>query len=106
MMRTKHGKAANGRAATNGVASRELNGTSAMKIPPSFCPDGVDPFDTVEWDKRSAQIKDENGKVLFEQKNCEVPVTWSALATNVVVSKYFYGEANTAEREYSVRQVI
>ena len=44
-MRTKHGKAANGRAATNGVASRELNGTSAMKIPPSFCPDGVDPFD-------------------------------------------------------------
>ena len=105
-MRTKHGKAANGRAATNGAASRELIGTRAMKIPTHFCPAGVDPFDTVEWDKRSAQIKDENGKVLFEQKNCEVPVTWSALATNVVVSKYFYGEANTPEREHSVRQVI
>jgi len=77
-----------------------------MKIPAYFCPLGADPFDTVEWDKRSAQIKDENGKVLFEQKNCEVPVTWSALATNVVVSKYFYGEAGTAERESSVRQVI
>ncbi|HTI51631.1 MAG TPA: vitamin B12-dependent ribonucleotide reductase, partial [Planctomycetaceae bacterium] len=77
-----------------------------MKIPAYFCPEGVDPFDTVQWDQRSAQIKDENGKVLFEQKNCEVPVTWSALATNVVVSKYFYGEANTAEREHSVRQVI
>lgn len=77
-----------------------------MKIPAYFCPQGVDPFETVDWDKRSAQIKDENGKVLFEQKNCEVPVTWSALATNVVVSKYFYGEAGTAERESSVRQVI
>ena len=77
-----------------------------MKVPAHFCPAGVDPFDTVEWDKRSAQIKDENGKVLFEQKNCEVPTTWSALATNVVVSKYFYGEAGTAEREQSVRQVI
>ncbi len=66
----------------------------------------VDPFSTVEWDYRSAQIKDENGKVLFEQKDCEIPAQWSALATNVVVSKYFYGEANTDEREKSVRQVI
>lgn len=28
------------------------------------------------------------------------------MATNVVVSKYFYGEAGTEEREHSVRQVI
>jgi ribonucleoside-diphosphate reductase alpha chain len=77
-----------------------------MNIPAYFCPQGIDPFHTVEWEKRSAQIKDENGKVLFEQKNCEIPATWSALATNVVVSKYFFGEAGTAEREYSVRQVI
>ncbi|MBS0264026.1 MAG: vitamin B12-dependent ribonucleotide reductase [Planctomycetes bacterium] len=77
-----------------------------MKVPSYFCPEGIDPFETVEWDKRSAHIKDENGKILFEQKDCEVPVAWSALATNVVVSKYFYGEAGTPERESSVRQVI
>jgi ribonucleoside-diphosphate reductase alpha chain len=106
MMRAKQGKVANGRISTTGVNNQELSGTRAMKIPSYFCPRGVDPFDTVEWDKRSAQIKDENGKVLFEQKNCEVPATWSALATNVVVSKYFYGEAGTPEREQSVRQVI
>ncbi|HEY3965304.1 MAG TPA: vitamin B12-dependent ribonucleotide reductase [Planctomycetaceae bacterium] len=110
MMRTKHGKAANGRISITGhgpqESSQATGGSPAMKIHSYFCPQGVDPFDTVEWDKRSAQIKDENGKVLFEQKNCEVPTTWSALATNVVVSKYFYGEAGTAERESSVRQVI
>ncbi len=80
--------------------------TTPMKIAPHFCPANVDPFSTTEWDYRTAAIKDENGKVLFEQTNCEVPKDWSALATNVVVSKYFYGEPGTPERETSVRQVI
>jgi ribonucleoside-diphosphate reductase alpha chain len=81
--------------------------TLGLVVEPYFCPTDVeDPFNTVEWDLRSAAIKDENGKVMFEQKNCEVPKSWSQLATNVVVSKYFYGEANTTEREKSVRQLI
>jgi len=72
-----------------------------------FCPAEVsDPFDTVQWDKRTAAIKGEDGQVLFEQTNCEVPSFWSQLATNVVVSKYFYGENGTPEREHSVRQLI
>ena len=82
------------------------NRASAMRVSAEFCPAGQDPFDTVEWDKRTAQIKDESGAVLFEQTDCEVPRSWSALATNVVVSKYFYGEPNTPERETSARQVI
>ena len=51
-------------------------------------------------------IKGENGDVLFEQKECEVPASWSQLATTVVVSKYFYGEVGTPQRETSVRQLI
>ena len=89
---------------TNG--NGHADGASPMQITPQFCPPGMDPFDTVEWDKRTAHIKDENGGILFEQTDCEVPKTWSALATNVVVSKYFYGEPGTPERESSVRQVI
>jgi ribonucleoside-diphosphate reductase alpha chain len=78
-----------------------------LKIEPRFCPTGAkSPFDTVEWETRSAAIKGENGEILFEQTNCEVPKPWSQLATNVVVSKYFYGEAGTPEREHSVRQLI
>ncbi|MGH7199542.1 MAG: vitamin B12-dependent ribonucleotide reductase, partial [Planctomycetaceae bacterium] len=77
-----------------------------MTVEPYFCPADQDPFDTVEWELRTAHIKDENGGVLFEQKNCRIPKSWSALATNVVVSKYFYGEPNTPERETSVQQVI
>ncbi|MFO1023273.1 MAG: vitamin B12-dependent ribonucleotide reductase [Planctomycetales bacterium] len=95
-----------GQNTTDSTSARSSSETLAMKIKPVFCPEGIDPFATVEWERRSAQIKDENGKPLFEQKDCEVPVNWSPLATNVVVSKYFYGEPNTPERETSVRQVI
>ena len=78
-----------------------------LKIDPFFCPaEAADPFDTVQWELRSAAIKDEAGKLMFEQKNVEIPAGWSQLATNVVVSKYFYGENGTPEREQSVRQLI
>ena len=89
-----------------GVTTRKMPEMRPMSVPPRFCPADTDPFSTVEWDYRTAAIKDENGKVLFEQTNCEIPSSWSALATNVVVSKYFYGEPNTVERETSVKQVI
>ena len=82
-------------------------GAAGLKISATFCPTEVsDPFDTVEWEKRSAQIKDETGGLLFEQQDCEIPAAWTQLATNVVVSKYFYGENGTEERERSVRQLI
>lgn len=78
-----------------------------LAIESVFCPlDVADPFETVSWDLRSASIKGESGEVLFQQHDCEIPSTWSQLATNVVVSKYFYGEINTPERERSVRQLI
>jgi ribonucleoside-diphosphate reductase alpha chain len=66
----------------------------------------VKPFDQIEWEKRTAEITDDAGKVIFKQENVEVPKSWSILATKVVVSKYFYGELNTPERETSVRQLI
>ncbi len=89
--------------------AKTLRGDRAgLKVAPTFCPtDVASPFDTTAWELRSAAIKDENGKALFEQTDCEIPAGWSQLATNVVVSKYFYGDPkNTKERERSVRQLI
>jgi ribonucleoside-diphosphate reductase alpha chain len=78
-----------------------------LQVDATFCPADVeDPFDTVEWELRSAAIKGEKGEVLFEQTDCEIPSSWSQLATNVVVSKYFFGEMGTSERENSVRQLV
>jgi ribonucleoside-diphosphate reductase alpha chain len=77
-----------------------------MRVQRYFSNEGKSPFDELEMERRVAAIKDEKGKTIFEQTNCEVPKSWSQLATNVVASKYFYGENGTVEREYSVRQLI
>ncbi|MDP6418568.1 MAG: vitamin B12-dependent ribonucleotide reductase [Candidatus Krumholzibacteria bacterium] len=79
---------------------------SSFSIPLHFSRPEVHPFDDLKWERREAQITDENNEVIFEQKDVEVPAAWSMLATKVVVSKYFYGENGTPEREYSVRQLI
>ena len=78
----------------------------SLRVDRVFSDAQVNPFDQIEWDKRTAEITDDSGKVIFKQENVEVPKSWSVLATKVVVSKYFYGEQNTSERETSVRQLI
>jgi ribonucleoside-diphosphate reductase alpha chain len=82
---------------------KSVGGLSVRRV---FSTEGVNPFDAVAWDRRKAAITDDKGAVLFEQNNVEVPKSWSMLATNVVASKYFYGDVTKSEREFSVRQLI
>jgi ribonucleoside-diphosphate reductase alpha chain len=97
---------AEGSAIKSNGRNHQHTAATAMNVVPYFCPPESDPFDTVEWESRTAQIKDETGGILFEQTDCRIPKDWTPLATNVVVSKYFYGEPGTPERETSVQQVI
>ena len=71
-----------------------------------FTREGVDPFDEVEWESRTALIGNEKGETVFEQRDVEIPKAWSQQATNIVVSKYFRGQLGTPERERSVKQLI
>jgi ribonucleoside-diphosphate reductase alpha chain len=80
--------------------------SKGLKVQRVFSDPKIKPFDQLEWEKRTAEITDDGGKVIFKQENVEVPKSWSVLATKVVVSKYFYGEQNTSERETSVKQLI
>src|SRR5713226_5745446 len=66
----------------------------------------LSPFDAVEWEKRTAQIGNEKGQIIFRQEDVEVPRSWSQTATNIVASKYFHGKLGTPERESSVRHLI
>src|SRR5690242_8188242 len=79
---------------------------SSLGIERVFSSGDQSPFDQLKWDRRTAEITDDAGKIIFKQEDVEVPETWSVLATKVVVSKYFYGEQNTPEREKSVRQLV
>ena len=71
-----------------------------------FTREGIDPFDEIEWEMRSAVIGNEKGAVVFEQRDVEIPRFWSQQATNIVVSKYFRGVIGTPDRERSVKQLV
>src|ERR1700756_1707795 len=91
-------------------ANREKN--HGLRFKRVFSDAAVAPFDQIEWERRTAEINDDSGKVIFKQEDVEVPKNWSALATKIAVSKYFYGDiANGTDpykggREISVRQLI
>ena len=90
-------------APTKGAASQTA---SALKFERFFSKPGVSPYDEVQWELRTASIGNDKGAIIFEQRDVEVPVEWSQTATNIVVSKYFYGKIGSPERESSVRQLI
>ena len=87
-------------------ASFTGEGTRGLTFERRWTRPGVHPYDEISWEYRTAGISSETGKTVFEQKDVEVPVFWSQLATNVVVSKYFRGHVGTPEREHSVKQLI
>ncbi len=67
---------------------------------------GKTPYDEIGWELRTASIGNDKGAVIFEQRDVEVPADWSQTATNIVVSKYFYGKIGSPQRETSVRQLV
>src|SRR5437867_8338626 len=93
----------------NRVAKEKNSGLHFERV---FSNAAISPFDQIEWEDRTAEITDDGGKVIFKQENVEVPKSWSALATKIAVSKYFYGDiANGTDprnggRETSVRQLV
>jgi ribonucleoside-diphosphate reductase alpha chain len=105
--RGQSSKTSNPRAANRKETKKTAQSGQGLTFRQVFSTPGQNPFDGVEWDKRKASITDDKGKVIFEQENIEIPKSWSMLATNVVASKYFYGDPNKkGEREYSIRQLV
>jgi ribonucleoside-diphosphate reductase alpha chain len=95
-----------GEARSKKTAESRSASVPGLEFPRYFTLPGVDPFDEIEWETRSAVIGNEKGKVVFEQRDVEIPSFWSQQATNIVVSKYFRGQMESPEREHSVKQLI
>jgi len=60
-----------------------------MKINRRFTTPGQNVFATVSWAKRSSRITNADGSLVFEMNDAMVPSSWSQLATDIMVSKYF-----------------
>jgi ribonucleoside-diphosphate reductase alpha chain len=112
MIKLKAGVRANDLRLGNRGTRSQRKKKRGLKFQRSFSREGVSPLDAVEWERRTAEITDDSGKAIFRQEDVEVPKSWSALATKIAVSKYFYGDiANGVDpykkgRENSVRQLV
>jgi ribonucleoside-diphosphate reductase alpha chain len=72
----------------------------ALTVRRLFTTPGVHPYDTVEWERRTAAVG------TFHQEDVEFPASWSQNATNIVAQKYFRGQLGSPAREQSVKQMI
>ncbi len=89
------------------ITSDQPASVSPNKLKRHFTDNGVDPYQTVEWERRDAKLTNFlDGSVSFEQLDIEFPVDWSATASNIVAQKYFRGALGAPDREASLRQVI
>ncbi len=61
---------------------------TGLKINRKYTSPG-DPYKDIVWEKRSSRITNPDGSVVFEMNNVEIPSTWSQVATDIMVSKYF-----------------
>jgi len=74
-----------------------------------FTHTGIDPLDEIVYERRSSIITNPDGSIVFKMEGAEIPASWSQLATDIVISKYFrkagiHGDKNQGEK--SVRQVV
>jgi ribonucleoside-diphosphate reductase alpha chain len=80
-----------------------------IAVPRHFTQAGTDPFDSVVWERRTSVIANPDGSIVFKMDGAEVPSTWSQLATDIVVSKYFRKAGLHGKKELgetTVRQVV
>src|SRR5499427_495498 len=69
--------------------------------------EGVHPYDEVTWERRDVVMTNwRDGTVNFEQHGVEFPDFWSVNAANIVTTKYFRGAVGTAQREWSLKQLV
>ena len=61
---------------------------SGLKIDRKYTTPG-NPYNNITWEKRSSKITNPDGSVVFEMNDVEIPSTWSQVATDIMVSKYF-----------------
>ncbi len=64
-------------------------------------------YDALTWVKRDSLLKNPfTNEVVFEQKEVEIPESWSMNALNIVAQKYFTGTPGDKDRETSLKHLI
>jgi ribonucleoside-diphosphate reductase alpha chain len=92
--------------AVDGDAEKETK-VKGLDIQRRFTRKGKNPLEEIVYTKRDSLITNPDGSVVFRMEDVEVPESWSQLATDILVSKYFRkrGVPITGQ-ETSAKQVV
>jgi len=60
-----------------------------MKISRFFTSPDNSPFESIEFVKRTSEIKNPDGSIVFRMEDVFVPKDWSQVATDIIAQKYF-----------------
>jgi ribonucleoside-diphosphate reductase alpha chain len=89
------------------TASKGKSTRKGLRVNRIHTTKGVHPYDEVTWERRDVVMTNwRDGTVNFEQRGVEFPDFWSINAANIVTTKYFRGAVGTAQREWSLKQLV
>src|SRR5260370_20055149 len=60
-----------------------------MKITRRYTTEGIDPFASMPFVKRTSRITNPDGTLVFELKDLLAPESWSQVAVDILAQKYF-----------------
>ena len=60
-----------------------------MNITRQFTIPNKDPLTSIEFEKRTSEIKNPDGTIVFRLEDVHVPKHWSQVATDIIAQKYF-----------------
>src|SRR5476649_1635050 len=60
-----------------------------MRINRLLVSDTGNPYETLEFEKRTSVIRNPDGSIVFEMIDIVVPKHWSQVATDIIAQKYF-----------------
>ena len=63
--------------------------SKGLRITRRFTRADQDPYDQIEWSLSDSKITNPDGSVVFEMAGVEIPASWSQVASDIMVSKYF-----------------
>ena len=60
-----------------------------MKVTRRFTCAGEDPYENIPFVERDSEIRNPDGTLVFQMEGVKAPESWSQVAVDVLVQKYF-----------------
>src|SRR3989339_525308 len=60
-----------------------------MQIKRFYTESGKDPLSSFKFEKRTSEIRNPDGSIVFRMEDIVVPSQWSQVATDIIAQKYF-----------------